>query len=282
MGSGELEEDSAEVEASLTGCWRSNDRHGARWRGLRTTWENIRNPTQTRQVVIRVKVFWRLILGLRFPTLLLTSMSSEPSGRFAAYKRSLAAISARTGTPLPSLLLSFGILHELTAIVPLVGIFYGARSLGIGERVVSAIIEDQKNVPSSLEDGGISAFRSELGWAKQKMKTWVEEGDRWAIRIGRRYGMFGFEKRSPGEVDDIEKIASKASGHVIAGDVANAVFAYGMTKVCNLTGKNILSVSCYLYVFGVGYRHCSRFGLERLYICHPCFRGVLLNLYGRR
>lgn len=176
-------------------------------------------------------------------------MSSEPSGRFAAYKRSLAAISARTGTPLPSLVLSFGILHELTAIVPIVGIFYGARTLGIGERVVSAIIEDQKKVSSSSSDSGAPESRSELGWAKQKMKTWVEDGDRWAIRIGRRYGMFGFEKRAPGEVDDIEKMASEASGHVIAGDVANAVFAYGMTKVCNLTSKNVQSITCYLYYF---------------------------------
>ncbi|KIM40327.1 hypothetical protein M413DRAFT_73695 [Hebeloma cylindrosporum] len=157
-------------------------------------------------------------------------MSSEPSGRFAAYKRSLAAVSARTGTPLPSLVLSFGILHELTAIVPIVGIFYGARALGIGERVVSAIIEDQKNVSSLSTHGDVSAPLLELGWAKQKMRAWVEEGDRQVIRFGRRYGMFGFEKRAPGEVDDVEKLSSRASGHVIAGDVANAVFAYGMTK----------------------------------------------------
>jgi hypothetical protein len=179
-------------------------------------------------------------------------MSSEPSGRFAAYKRSLAAISARTGTPLPSLVLSFGILHELTAIVPIVGIFYGARTLGIGERVVSAIIEDQKNGSSASNDGSASASLSELGWAKRKMKAWVEEGDRWAIRIGRRYGMFGFEKRAPGEVDDVETIASMASGHVIAGDVANVVFAYGVTKVCNLLTSNyLLSISHCLYYFGL-------------------------------
>ena len=178
-------------------------------------------------------------------------MSSEPSGRFAAYKRTLAAISARTGTPLPSLVLSFGILHELTAIVPIVGIFYGARTLGIGERVVSAIVEDQKNVSSASTEDGTSASRPELGWAKRKVKAWVEEGDRWAIRIGRRYGMFGFEKRAPGDVDDVERMASKASGHVIAGDVANAVFAYGMTKVCNLRRKNLQSIVRCLYFLGV-------------------------------
>jgi len=189
------------------------------------------------------------------------SESPKASGRFAAYKRTLAAISARTGTPLPSLVLSFGVVHELTALVPLVGIFYGARTLGIGERIVYAIIEEQ-NVSSPSTDGRASgsASCSDLGWAKQKMKTLVEEGDRWAYRVGRRYGVFGFEKRVPGDVDDA---GPNASDHVIAGDVANAVLAYGATKVCNTTGYE--SISCCL-LFLSGYRPCSRFGLESLYI----------------
>ena len=62
--------------------------------------------------------------------------------------------------------------------------------------------------------------------AKKKMKEWVEEGDKWAARVGRRYGVFGYEKRKPGEMDDIPI----ATGQ-IAGDVANAVLAYGVTKV---------------------------------------------------
>ncbi len=45
----------------------------------------------------------------------------------------------------------------------------------------------------------------------------------------RRYGIFGYEKRAPGVVDDIEEMAN-ATNH-IAGDVANAVLAYGITKV---------------------------------------------------
>ena len=144
-------------------------------------------------------------------------MAPAPKGRFAAYKQTLTAISTRTGAPLPSLILSFGILHELTAIVPVVGIFYGAKALGIGEQVVSAVIEGE-------QQEGVQPI-----WAKQKVRTWVEEGDRWAIRIGRRYGIFGYEKREPGVKDDVEEMAG-ASGH-LAGDVANAVFAYGVTKV---------------------------------------------------
>ena len=145
-------------------------------------------------------------------------MTSQSKGRLTAYRQALTAIAARTGTPLPSLILSFGILHEVTAVVPLVGIFYGSRALGIGERVVSAIVEEKTH------------DESRLSWGKRKLKSWVEEGDRWAIRVGRRYAIFGYEKRMPGTVDDIEEMAG-VSGH-IAGDVANAILAYGATKVC--------------------------------------------------
>ncbi|KAF4620780.1 hypothetical protein D9613_000859 [Agrocybe pediades] len=155
-------------------------------------------------------------------------MSSEPQGRFAAYRSSLTKISARTGAPLPSLVLSFGILHELTAVVPLVGFFYGARALGVGERVISMITDDDK-LGTQSDDGSVASKGSgQMSWARQKMKTWVEEGDRWAIRIGRRYGVFGYEKREPGVKDNVEEMAH-VSGH-LAGDVANAVLAYGMTK----------------------------------------------------
>ena len=154
-------------------------------------------------------------------------MTTRSKGRFTGYRQALTAIAARTGTPLPSLILSFGILHEVTAIVPLVGIFYSSRALGIGERVVSAIVEDKTQ---KLTNNEISTNdESRLSWGKQKLKSWVEEGDRWAIKVGRRYGIFGYEKRIPGAVDDIEGMVG-VSGH-IAGDVANAILAYGATKV---------------------------------------------------
>ena len=156
-----------------------------------------------------------------------TGMTSQSKGRLTAYRQALTAIAARTGTPLPSLILSFGILHEITAVVPLVGIFYGSRALGIGERVVSAIVEDKTQ--NSTYNGIRTHDESRLSWSKRKLKSWVEEGDRWTIKVGRRYGIFGYEKRIPGTVDDIEEMAG-ISGH-IAGDVANAILAYGATKV---------------------------------------------------
>lgn len=133
-------------------------------------------------------------------------MSSSP--RFAAYKSALQAISTRTGTPLPSLVLSFAILHEVTAIAPLFAGFYAARTLGVGERVVSYVADSEST-----------------GWMQDKMKSWMEEGEQKAERIGRRYELFGYEKGTT-----IQRLN-------IAGDIANFVVAYGATKVGNRYAK---------------------------------------------
>lgn len=138
---------------------------------------------------------------------------SNSGGRFAPYKNALTTISGRTGAPLPSLIVSFAILHELTAIVPIVGIFYSARSLGVGERVVNA---------AAFHRGGSADDQS---WVNTQLRLWVDEGEQWAGRVGRRYGIFGFEK---GEVVD-QTQTSQLSGK-LAGDVANAVLAYGAVK----------------------------------------------------
>ncbi|KAJ7928411.1 hypothetical protein B0H13DRAFT_2311366 [Mycena leptocephala] len=122
------------------------------------------------------------------------------------YRDALAAVSARTGAPLSSLVVSFAVLHEVTAIVPLVGIFYGARALGVGERVVATLPTEQDN------------------WVAQKCRTWVDDGQKWAARVGRRYGVFGFEKGDPDN-----KLPPVNSDRIV-GDVANAVVAYAATK----------------------------------------------------
>lgn len=137
--------------------------------------------------------------------------------RFTPYKNALKTLSARTGAPLPSLILSFAILHELTAVVPLVVVFYGSRTLGIGEGIVNAV------APSNTIPG------SEISWPRKFLQGWVAEGDAWATRVGRRYGVFGFEKRIPGT--SIEEVVPSLLSSHIAGDVANAIVAYGVTKV---------------------------------------------------
>ncbi|TFK74588.1 hypothetical protein BDN72DRAFT_759654 [Pluteus cervinus] len=152
-------------------------------------------------------------------------MSNKPSGKFSIYRTALQAVSARTGAPLPSLIVSFGILHEITAIAPLVGIFYAARAFGLGERIITTITPTQRTRDATGEVDGT------LPWYQDKLKGWVEEGEGWAYRVGRRYGIFGYEKRAPGEpstaLSDMEPgVLSKR----VAGDVANAVVAYAATK----------------------------------------------------
>lgn len=139
---------------------------------------------------------------------------------FQKYRAALQAISARTGTPVSSLVVSFGVLHELTAIVPLVGLFFGARALGIGERIVDAIQSD-KDTWAGRKDN----------WVRMKCGEWVDEGQVWAQKVGRRYGVFGYEKRNAGEEPVSNQFASNFPSR-LAGDAANAIVAYGLTKVC--------------------------------------------------
>ncbi|KAF7298034.1 hypothetical protein HMN09_01024600 [Mycena chlorophos] len=121
---------------------------------------------------------------------------------FDRYRAALASISARTGAPLSSLVVSFGILHELTAIVPIVGLFYAGRSLGVGERLVASLPEESDS------------------WVVQRCQSWVEDGKQWAARVGKRYGAFGLQKG-----DQLPVLPDH-----LAGDVANAVVAYAATK----------------------------------------------------
>lgn len=140
------------------------------------------------------------------------------SGRLVnRYRATLAGISARTGTALPSLITSFAILHEATALAPLVVFFYAAKAAGVGERVVGAVRTADKR-------------QAEDAWLRRKGEQWVDEGERWVGRVGRRYGIWGFEKGAHPPAYE-ERALEDAASRRIAGDVANAVLAYGVTKV---------------------------------------------------
>ncbi|KAG8936123.1 hypothetical protein FRC02_004441 [Tulasnella sp. 418] len=155
-----------------------------------------------------------------------------------SYLNALSTISARTGTPISSLLVSFALLHEITAIVPFVGIFYASRASGVGEKVVD-LIQNARPQSTSLQPSKLKADSQKLsegdngqnqlpyeGWMVQKATEYIAEGEIWAARVGRRYGWWGFEKGGKPTDDDIH-IAKRNMGI----DVMNAVFAYGITKV---------------------------------------------------
>jgi len=176
-----------------------------------------------------------------------TTPSTEPRpSRFAPYKDALAALSQRTRTPLPSLVVSFAVLHELTALLPLAGFFFGARALGVGDSIARTLVS---SAPDPQDPAGHARTTSLLGapaddnWMSARLRDWVQEGEAWAERVGRRYGVFGFEKREKGaslpSVADGQAntvVAARGPpgtvsiGGQLAGDVANAVVAYALTK----------------------------------------------------
>ena len=146
---------------------------------------------------------------------------SRPTSKFAPYKAALEIVSNRTKTPLPSLIASFAILHEVTAIVPLISVFFFARSLGVGEQAVMFVRKE------------ISEDR-EHRWIREKGSQWIDEGERWAAKVGKRYGIFGFSKIPKGSDVGEASHNDATVSHQVAGDVANAVLAYGVTKVCHI------------------------------------------------
>ncbi|KZT61307.1 hypothetical protein CALCODRAFT_491414 [Calocera cornea HHB12733] len=132
----------------------------------------------------------------------------------------LTRLSQRTGTPLPSLIVSFGVLHEITAVAPLFGFFFASRWLGVGQATVDW------------------AARSE-GWGGEMMRGWMRDGGEMAERVGGKYGWFGYEKMDKAGRDRLKEEQKKRKetgeqaaqlGTWIAGDVANVVVAYGLTK----------------------------------------------------
>ncbi|TBU40728.1 hypothetical protein BD309DRAFT_899408 [Dichomitus squalens] len=159
----------------------------------------------------------------------MTSQLPSSKSKFGPYKQALSALSQRTRTPLPSLILSFGILHELTAIAPIAGFFFAARGLGVGEGVIRALAPQTS---AEGERGFAAQFRE--SWVAQRFREWMVEGEARAERVGRRYGWLGYEK---GSIPSVPLPGEQAKHHAeavmtgrIAGDVANAVVAYALTK----------------------------------------------------
>ncbi|KAI5475937.1 hypothetical protein MNV49_000712 [Pseudohyphozyma bogoriensis] len=135
-----------------------------------------------------------------------------------------------------SLIASFLIIHELTAIVPLGVGFWGLKTLGVGEKAVEYILDDEKGGVLVEREGG------EETWLKRGAKRWVVEGEKRAEGIGRRYGLFGYEKESREERVErrkrenegegaVEGDVPTTTGYAVSGDVANLAVAYVLVKV---------------------------------------------------
>lgn len=106
-------------------------------------------------------------------------------------------------------------LHELTAVVPVVGFYYLFSALGAGAGFVTwlASLSDDGEEGKDREGGAGS------GW-KGVVAGWYDEGGRRVEKVGRKYGVLGYEKGSD----------SSAAGGATAA-VADAVAAYVVVKV---------------------------------------------------
>lgn len=118
--------------------------------------------------------------------------------------------SEKSGTDFASMVISFLILHELTAILPLILLFYLFGLLGVGEQVMAWLMQ------VSDDESGVR------GWLRGK----INEGMQKVERYGRKKGLFGFEAGTSEEIQD----NSIKSTSALVGTFANAVAAYAITK----------------------------------------------------
>jgi hypothetical protein len=135
------------------------------------------------------------------------------------YLPRLQALSTRTGVPLSSLAVSFMILHEATAVLPVIGFYFLFSSLGTGLGIVEWLNRTTDPVPSSSE----GEVKEGNGW-RGMVKGWYDEGQGKVSRVGRRYGFWQDEDQSTGA--GTGTVTSKAGE-----GVANAVAAYVVVKV---------------------------------------------------
>jgi hypothetical protein len=128
------------------------------------------------------------------------------------YRELIHALSKRTGTPVSSLVTSFLILHEATAVIPFATTFFVAKSFKLGPSILS---QAQSILVSTKVE------QEEKTWLHKSLDRWTKEGQAWVEKVGHRYEVFGLE------TNDDERPQSSQ----LAGDVTNALAAYLITKV---------------------------------------------------
>jgi hypothetical protein len=142
----------------------------------------------------------------------------------------LRDLSKRTGVPISSLGVSFLLLHELSAVVPVVGLYFLFDALGAGQALVDWIRStgglgaeaDIGEIQSSVESNSGGA-----GVLSDTVSKWYDEGERRVEKVGRKYGFWGFEKGSMA----VDGAASEGTGTNAAQGIANAISAYVVVKV---------------------------------------------------
>jgi hypothetical protein len=172
-----------------------------------------------------------------------SSSPKKPPRSFSDYLNELRN-SSSPGTDTASLIASFLILHELTAIVPLFVGFGIFKWAGLGEKV-AGWFKEVGSTPTGVSEGEGSLDKSVTAITRQKVAGWMDEGTKRAEKVGRRYGIFGYPKRTgEKEVGGVQEVtpvdAEKAIGSSLSGDLANAVAAYLIVKVGHPPSRGFL------------------------------------------
>jgi hypothetical protein len=169
------------------------------------------------------------------------------------------------------------ILHELTAFIPLILFFYLFQAVGLGVGLLSWIkgtagvdtssdnvSTDQGVINSTgagrIAGGGVKA--DEVGGWKGVVKGWYAEGEKRVERVGKKYGILGYDKidkstsgdsgstsmssassSSNGESTERQgkEVIKSVTGSKAAEAVANAISAYVVVKVSRAVGSEEVS-----------------------------------------
>ncbi|WWD08097.1 hypothetical protein V865_006208 [Kwoniella europaea PYCC6329] len=157
---------------------------------------------------------------------------SSKSPLIQRYAPSLHNLSVKTGVPLPSMILSFMMLHEITAILPIFLIYWIFSTLGVGLGMVGWIMDvghQEGSTQAQIQKGEEGEDKSVV---RRWIRDWYVEGENRIGKIGKRYGIFGYEKgQKDKDQDGITKeikVMDDTSG--AASKLADAIAAYVVVK----------------------------------------------------
>lgn len=167
-----------------------------------------------------------------------SQQSSTRSTPLSKAIESLRQLSVRTGTDPASLIFSFLLLHEITAFLPLIMLFWIFNALGVGVSLLKWINGISENQDDSTTLGQ-AQDQSEKTMIHKLIVDWINEGMKRAEKYGRRKGYFGFEKESKKDAleeskqedNKNEELAIGLDSNKLAGGLADAVAAYVFVKV---------------------------------------------------
>jgi hypothetical protein len=116
------------------------------------------------------------------------------------------------------------ILHELTAVLPVIGFYFLFSSLGTGLGIIQWLNSTTTPNQEDVRDGNAvneNEVGSTSGW-RGVVRGWYDEGEAKMGRVGKRYGIWQ---------DESESESGMMRKGTAGEGIANAVAAYVVVKV---------------------------------------------------